>query len=78
LRSPFNQLQPQRADLSADFAGTDSILRLLAADDGAGSSPAGLTDWDRTFLGTLYGIDIPGMRSRRLISSMMFDGLRPD
>jgi hypothetical protein len=42
-----------RVDLSADFAGVDSILRLFATSDPTTAAPARLTQWDQSFLKTL-------------------------
>lgn len=67
-----------RVDLSADFAGTDSILRLFAAPAAEGLSHARLTEWDRSFLSALYGVDISGLRPRKRISNMMFQSLLPE
>jgi hypothetical protein len=67
-----------RVDLSADFAGADSILRLFATPESATPPPARLTEWDRSFLKTLYGVDISYQRPRSLISTTMFNGLVPE
>ena len=67
-----------RVDLSADFAGTDSILRLFAAPASLTPAPARLTAWDLSLLKTLYGVDISSNRPRRLISTTMMRDLAPD
>jgi len=67
-----------RVDLTADFADADSILRLFAKPDSNTSVPAGLTEWDRQFLKTLYGTDNSSQRSRALISTAMIGSLAPD
>ena len=61
-----------RVDLSADFTGADSILRLFATSDSVmPAPPSRLTGWDQSFLRTLYGVDVSILRSRGLISSTM-------
>ena len=60
-----------RVDLSADFADVDSILRLFRTSDSATPPPSGLTQWDQSFLKTLYTVDISSQRSRKLISTTM-------
>lgn len=67
-----------RVDLSADFSGADSILRLFATSDASASPPTKLTELDRSFLKTLYGVDISSKRPRSLISTTMVDGLVPE
>lgn len=67
-----------RVDLSADFAGADSILRLFATPDSVTPLPARLTEWDQVFLKTLYGVDISIQRPRTLISTTMIRGLAPE
>ena len=67
-----------RVDLSADFTGADSILRLFAASDSITPPPARLTESDRSFLKTLYGADISRQRPRKLISTTMIRGLVPE
>ncbi len=53
---------------------TPSILRLFTAD--TGSRPAGLSDWDRSFLKDLYGTD-PAWRGQRLqVSHLMVRDLQ--
>ena len=64
-----------RVDLSADFAGSDSILGLFAKSDSVVPPPSGLTGWDQLFLKTLYGVDISVQRPRKLISTTMIRGL---
>jgi hypothetical protein len=67
-----------RVDLSADFAAADSILRLFATSASAMPPPARLTVWDRSFLETLYGVDIAVRRPRKLISNTMIRSLALD
>ena len=67
-----------RVDLSADFSGADSILRLFATTDAATSPPAKLTEFDWSFLKTLYGVDISIKRPRSLITTTMVNGLVPE
>jgi hypothetical protein len=67
-----------RVDLSADFAGADSILRLFAVSDSATPAPSRLTDWDQSFLKALYGVDISHQRPRKLISTTMIRGVVPE
>lgn len=67
-----------RVDLSADFAGADSILRLFATSDSVTPPPSRLTEWDQSFLKTLYGVDISIQRPRKLISTTMIRGLAPE
>jgi hypothetical protein len=64
-----------RVDLSADFTGADSILRLFAAADPASPPPPKLTAWDQSFLRTLYGVDASEQRPRTLISDAMIEDL---
>lgn len=66
-----------RVDLSADFSAADSILRLFATSDPATPRPARLTEWDQTFLKTLYSVDISDQRPRSLISTTMVRSLVP-
>jgi hypothetical protein len=67
-----------RVDLTADFSGADSILRLFASPGPDAPLPARLTDWDRSFLRALYGVDISGRRPRKLIYTTMIRGLVPE
>jgi hypothetical protein len=67
-----------RVDLGADFAGADSILRLFAKSDSVTPPPSRLTDWDRSFLKTLYGADQPLQRERTVISTTMIQALVPE
>ena len=67
-----------RVDLSADFVGAHSILRLFATSDSASPPPSKLTQWDRSFLKTLYGVDISDQRPRSLISTTMINVLVPE
>jgi hypothetical protein len=67
-----------RVDLSADFSGADSILRLFATSDASASPPTKLTEFDWSFLKTLYGVDISSKRPRSLISTTMVNGLVPE
>ena len=60
-----------RVDLSADFAGADSILRLFATSHSVMPPPSRLSSWDRSFLKTLYGVNIAVQRPRTLISATM-------
>jgi hypothetical protein len=63
-----------RVDLTADFAGADSILRLFAT-SGSGAPPSRLTQWDQSFLKALYDVDISHQRPRKLISTTMIQRL---
>jgi hypothetical protein len=67
-----------RVDLSADFSGADSILRLFATPDAATPPPAKLTEFDWSFLKTLYGVDISIKRPRSLLTTTMVNGLVPE
>lgn len=67
-----------RVDLSADFAGTDSILRLFTTPDPATPLPSRLTEWDQSFLKTLYSADMSVQRLRTLISTTMIRRLAPE
>lgn len=67
-----------RVDLTADFANADSILRLFAMSDSATAPPSRLTEWDQSFLKTLYGVDTSYQRPRTLISTTMIQGLVPE
>jgi hypothetical protein len=67
-----------RVDLSADFSGADSILRLFATTDAAPPPPAKLTEFDWSFLKTLYGVDISIKRPRSLLTTTMVNGLVPE
>jgi len=67
-----------RVDLSADFAGTDSILRLFATADSVTPPPSRLTAWDQSFLKTLYGVDVSIQRPRKLISTTMIRDFVPE
>ena len=67
-----------RVDLSADFSAADSILRLFATSGAATSAPAQLTQFDWSFLKTLYGVDISLKRPRSMIQTTMVNGLVPE
>jgi hypothetical protein len=67
-----------RVDLSADFAAADSILRLFATSGAATAPPAKLTEFDWSFLKTLYGVDISAKRPRSMIQTTMVTGLVPE
>jgi hypothetical protein len=67
-----------RVDLTADFSGADSILRLFTVSRPGTPLPTRLTDWDRSFLQALYGVDISSRRPRKLIYTTMVRGLVPE
>ncbi len=64
-----------KVDVEADFGGTNTILRLFAANDGI-ARPGSLTMWDRAFLRGLYRQSIEAAHQRMAISSRMVRDLQ--
>jgi len=63
-------------DLSADLGGIDSILRLFAQPRPE-VPPAGITEWDYTFLNGLYRVSYSPMNQQRDIAARMVRELAP-
>ena len=65
-----------KPDLEADLGKMDSILQLFAVEPA--NRPAGLTDWDQSFLRSLYRINFTPKQQRTAIATRMVGELAPD
>ena len=65
-----------KPDLEAELGKMDSILQLFAVEPA--NRPAGLTEWDQSFLRSLYRINFTPKQQRTAIATRMVGELAPD
>ena len=76
LADYFAMISFAKPDLEADLGKMDSILQLFAVEPA--NRPAGLTDWDQSFLRSLYRINFTPKQQRTAIATRMVGELAPD